>query len=344
MRKIKLLVYQPAIYDYRANVFNALSQKHYLKVVDGSAPLLSHIPALKSTIALFNISIELKLLFFAFFGRGFDTVFFPTNLKSISFYLLPFVCSIRRLKLFFHGQGDFKGKANSIIYRWLFRFSVSRSYQYISYCPLRNSLSLFQAKVPPAVVLNRFESINRNLSIVDNSPHFEILFIGRPRVNSGLFQLFSLSDALNRLSIDHRIRVIGVEADDIAGYKTNSNIVFYGDIRCSTTIEDIASRCSIGIYMGNCGLSSLHYMSLGLCPLVHDDLPSHSGPEPGLIVHRVNGMLFSKGSLDSCLSAILELHSNIDMLIALRKEAYASALRLHAINYSYELETILASY
>ena len=47
-----------------------------LKVVDGSAPLLSHIPALKSTIALFNISIELKLLFFAFFGRGFDSIFF----------------------------------------------------------------------------------------------------------------------------------------------------------------------------------------------------------------------------------------------------------------------------
>ena len=79
----------------------------------------------------------------------------------------------------------------------------------------------------------------------------------------------------------------------IVGVKGNNNkqLSYYGNVDPSD-IPEVSNNCHIGVYPGDAGLSVLHYMCLGLCPVTHSSLRVHSGPEPAY-VHIISTVVFS---------------------------------------------------
>ena len=62
----------------------------------------------------------------------------------------------------------------------------------------------------------------------------------------------------------------------------------------------------MGCYPGNAGLSVVHYFSLRLPPIIHDDICSHMGPEPSYVKDGINGILFSKNFKSSAITESLK--------------------------------------
>lgn len=337
---LRLLIYQPKLFAYRADVFDNLRLHLDLYVVDGDDYISPRL-RIKNTFSFLRFSLEHKFLYHVLFGRSFTHVFMPTNVNSLSFHILPLICFLKGQKLFFHGQGDFKNKLKSPIYRLLFRPSVSFCYRYISYCDIKKNVHLFYGKLPPITIYNRFEAIDCNYTPDFTNNPFSVCFIGRPRNGSGISGLLEISAKLAAEIDQFHLHFIGATSADLSFCDNHSFVTFHGDVRSDARLHKIAAMCSIGLYYGDCGLSVLHYMSLGLCPVIHSSFAKHSGPEPEYLIHNVNGVLFRRNSIDSCLSALLTLFNNQEHLSLLRKRAFATALRLHSKPFSTELLDVL---
>jgi hypothetical protein len=72
-------------------------------------------------------------------------------------------------------------------------------------------------------------------------------------------------------------------------------------------IAEISKKCFIGCYPGNTGLSVVHYMSLSLPCLIHDNLTKHQGPEPSYVVDKYNGRLFRYDDKDNFEQVLKEM-------------------------------------
>ena len=140
------------------------------------------------------------------------------------------------------------------------------------------------------------------------------------------------------VSLKERCRVeLHVILDSL--YADHESIVFHGNVY-GDKITEISKLCHIGIYAGNAGLSILHYMCLGLCPITHDSIYDHRGPEPSYIKSGYNGFTFKKESVKDLVSLIEYLYDNPKVTYNTRINAFKSATNIHKRPYSEDFDKV----
>jgi glycosyltransferase involved in cell wall biosynthesis len=145
-------------------------------------------------------------------------------------------------------------------------------------------------------------SISNSYPILPETRNFflkGVLFIGRLREECNLELLCDAVIQLREKIPLVELHVIGsgsLEHYYTAKYSKYDYIYFHGKLYDQAVISEISKKCSLGCYPGNAGLSVVHYMSLSLPCLVHDNIAQHSGPEPSYVVNNYNGYLFRYGN------------------------------------------------
>jgi len=339
-----LIILQPVLYEYRAHFLNSLSYLLPLYVIT----------SLKTQILVcecVNIPTRNPLVWFAeainSYHRtsGARVAFVPAYTSHLGIVLSAVLFRFLRIPILVHGQSLFKKPHPSFVDYLISFFWLSIATRYLSYSPIGLEgpfdWPIFRHKV--LVFLNRFESCSSlgldKFSPIytsfpgDNSP-LKLLFIGRDRPGSGLDLAVQLVRDLRAKGYDIHLDLVGVNAIEEDGIHSHGPLF-------ADSIVPIAESCQIGIYPGDAGLSVLHYMALGLCPIVHSDMRKHSGPEPAYVIDGITGCLFDRGSLQSLTEIILFLYTNPVVLIQLRKNAHAFSTELLGTKFSAQLQSII---
>jgi|688.fasta_scaffold00220_26 glycosyltransferase involved in cell wall biosynthesis len=335
-----LIVLQPVLYDYRLKVFanlNDLVSTHIVSVLKCAHPSCAFVDMSGVNSSFWPLEV-LKVLLSS---SGQRVAFVPAYTNHVGILLSACLFWILRIPIVIHGQALFKKPLPNSLDNLISLFWLSIANRYIAYSmiglhgPFSNPF--FQGRV--SVVLNRFESLD-SLGLSDCQPPFDsfvgmntslrILFVGRDRPGTRLDLAFELVSSLRNSGYLIHLDVIGVESPPQEG------IVFHGPLQ-SKTFVDLAMDCHIGLYPGDSGLSVLHYMALGLCPVVHGDIRNHSGPEPSYVEDGVTGFLFNRSSLDSLVATVRGLYDNPSLLAQLRRNARSKAVEIHRKPLSREL-------
>ncbi len=339
-----LIILQPVLYEYRAHFLNGLSYLLPLYVIT----------SLKTRILVcecVNIPTRNPLVWFAeainSYHRtsGARVAFVPAYTSHLGIVLSAVFFWFLRIPILVHGQSLYKKPHPSFIDYLISLFWLSIATRYLSYSPIGLEgpfdWPIFRHKV--LVFLNRFESCSSlgldKFSPIytsfpgDNSP-LKLLFIGRDRPGSGLDLAVQLVRDLRAKGYDIHLDLVGVNAIEEDGIHSHGPLF-------ADSILPIAKSCQIGIYPGDAGLSVLHYMALGLCPVVHSDMRKHSGPEPAYVIDGITGCLFDRGSLQSFTEKILFLYTNPVALVQLRRNAHAFSTELLGNKFSTQLQSII---
>ena len=339
-----LILLQPVLYEYRAHFLNGLSYLLPMYVIT----------SLKTRVLVFecvNIPTRNPLVWFAeainSYHRtsGARVAFVPAYTSHLGIVLSAVLYWFLRIPILVHGQSLYKKPRPSFVDNVISLFWLSIATRYLSYSPIGLEgpfdWPIFRQKV--LVFLNRFESCS-SLGLDgfypiftsfpgDNSP-LKLLFIGRDRPGSGLDLAVQLVRDLRAKGYNIHLELIGVNAFEEDGINCHGPLF-------ADSIVPIAETCQIGIYPGDAGLSVLHYMALGLCPIVHSDMRKHSGPEPAYVIDGITGCLFDRGSLQSLTEKILFLYTNPVALVQLRKNAHAFSTELLSNKLSAQLQSII---
>ena len=225
-----------------------------------------------------------------------DLVLACANIRDITYWGSLLLCRIMGIKVFSHGQGLYSKQHVSPLLALLYRTAIFLSYKYICYTPISRD-SLISIGCP-----------QDKLEVADNTIKFSvdagdflkrgdeqgILFVGRLRDQCGLEDLVKAVSILRKTNASAILHVVG-SGELESEYRKSHNqswVVFHGAIYDDSKILEISRECRVGCYPGNAGLSVVHYFSLRLPPIVHDDIYSHMGPEPSYIKNGINGITF----------------------------------------------------
>ena len=344
----KTLIYiQPYLFEYRNKIIEEVKKDINIigifkkKVITTNLSYLDASPEklfsfITKIIKIINLRKNFKELIF----------YSPAISRNIDFILIPIILKFFNFPIIIQGQGLYKTNKPNLI-EWIIHFFwIAISKKYILYSlkgktgPFK--LNIFKSKI--IIINNRFENfkdyaIPREKIKKFSNPNFNsplrILFIGRDRPGSNLdFLIENFNFLANKYFLE--LHLIGPIKNDFSG----KNIFQYGPLY-NKDILNIAENCSIGIYPGDAGLSILHYMCLGLCPIFHSSIHLHEGPEPSFVTNGENGILFKRNSSESFKETLISLYKNSDYLNKIRFNAYDFSKEMHLINYSEELKNIL---
>lgn len=313
----KVFIVQPFLTSYRVPLFDDMAD--YFDNVTVMAAEASADFGVESKIYKFDlISIKWsKFLFFynypflKFFKavRGYDYIIHFADFSYISLYFSIIKRFISPTKVYLHGQAGYKN--DSFVKRVAYFFLVLSTDGYISYneysasC-LKNLLPKWLRSkvhfVDNVLYLDPVAGINMN-------PNNEIAYIGRLRDDSNVEML---AKACKDLSL--RLHVVGMASSREKKHLLNihDDIIFHGALFEQDEIRKVLKNSIAGVYPGDAGLSVVHYMSLGLPVIVHSDLKSHKGPEPAYIVDGVNGLSFSRYSVEDLTAKITKISSDLN--------------------------------
>jgi glycosyltransferase involved in cell wall biosynthesis len=252
-----------------------------------------------------------------------EKIIHVADFKYMSLWFLILLCFFSRKKIWLHGQGGYKREG--ILQYLVYFISIFLSNGYICYSDF-SSQEL--KKMMP-------DFLHKKISVVNNSLYLnpvselmldecfykknDVIYIGRIRDGCGLDLL---------LSACHEAGLVCHVIGECRGRFAISLIekyptaIFHGAVYDNVKIEEYAKICFAGVYGGDAGLSVVHYMALGLVPIVHNNVKKHMGPEPSYIKHMFNGMLFERGSMKSLVEQLFILRSDS----SLRKKLMISAL------------------
>ena len=339
-----LIILQPVLYEYRAHFLNGLSCLLPMYVITS---LKTRVLVCKCV----DIPTRNPLVWFVeaitSYTRtsGARVAFVPAYTSHLGIVLSAVLFWFLRIPILVHGQSLYKKPRPNFVDYLISLFWLSIATRYLSYSSIGLEgpfdWPIFRQKV--LVFLNRFESCSSlgldGFSPIytsfpgDNSP-LKLLFIGRDRPGSGLDLAFQLVRDLRAKGCNIHLDLIGVNDSEEDGIHCHGPLF-------ADAIVPIAEECQIGIYPGDAGLSVLHYMALGLCPIVHSDMRKHSGPEPAYVIDGITGCLFDRGSLQSLTEKILFLYTNPVALVQLRKNAHAFSKELLGYKLSAQLQSII---
>jgi glycosyltransferase involved in cell wall biosynthesis len=170
-----------------------------------------------------------------------------------------------------------------------------------------------------------------------------ILFLGRLRKGCDLDLLCETVITLRKENYPVDVHVVGTgELDDFYRkiFGAYEGINFYGEIYDQERIAEISRNCSIGCYPGNAGLSIVHYMSLSLACLVHDNLMQHQGPEPSYMEDTIHGRMFLYGNKESFKQVLREMIEISDLRLY-GKNAYLCYTTLSQPSYAQRIMAAL---
>lgn len=304
----KLFYIQPIITSYRKNLVAHFSREYDLTVLSGTphdksgflTPTTSKVNVIKCQhTSLFGGRILMQSgVINAILETKPDIVLTCANIRDLTYWRILFLCRKLDIKVYSHGQGLYSKKHPKFFIKLLYRTAIKLSHRYICYTSLSRN-SLITAGCPASKLEVADNSIEFTTSAVLHSKSGTeegVLFIGRLREHCGLEDLIT---SLQKLRLAHPeliLHIIGsgeLEKKYREAY-SDSWVVFHGAIYEDSKILDISKTCRIGCYPGDAGLSVVHYFSLRLPPIVHNDIFSHMGPEPSYIQDGINGITFCK--------------------------------------------------
>lgn len=141
------------------------------------------------------------------------------------------------------------------------------------------------------------------------SPHFDLVFVGRITEKAGLSVLIRALPA-----IDHKVRVkvVGDGAlrnnlqELASALGVADRIDWLGPVFDENTLAPIMLAAHAFVYPGAVGLSLIHAFNYGLPAIIHSDRSSHM-PEFAAFSDGENGIAFVKDDVDSLASVVNQL-------------------------------------
>jgi len=336
MHDMYLLVVQPVLANYRRGFFDGLADnvelvevfsdlnpgEGFKSSVEGRFKK-THTPVIGNRK---NIYYQIGV-FSSFLKNRPSAVFMTADFRALNFWVLLVLSKIFRVPVFSHGQGLYNKPNPSHLQRFMFKIVTSLSSQYVCYTDsVRKSLIDIGISASRLLVMDN-TIVNESVVEPDskkNTKH-RLLYVGRLREGCDLQLLFEAMRLLENNGIEIGLDVVGDgpmmrQLEELVQC-SNIDVRFFGAIYDDQAISDISQKSTIGIYPGDAGLSVVHYMSLSLIPIVHDDLTKHMGPEPSYIKPGINGVTFKRGDSISLAHAIEYVLNNGSNKV-LSEEAY----------------------
>ena len=341
-----LIVLQPRLYLYRAQVFDALVDRYTIFGIFNlrcPAPKFTYHNIPENKFVRWMIAF-IVCLYQAKCNYKRVILFSPAYTTHAGIFVSTLLSKLFQLKVVVHGQANFRKNSNNLSGKVIGLFWLAICNKYISYSHLGLSPP-YQDSHKVTVVYNRYESLSSlgisslpviNHVVFSQAYPLKLLFIGRNRPKCGLELLTTALDSLKKFCTVE----LHVISDSL--HTDHKSIVFHGNVYGNKIIE-ISKLCHIGIYAGSAGLSILHYMCLGLCPITHDSIFEHMGPEPNYIKSGYNGFTFKKDSVRDLVSLIEYLYSNPKVTYNARKNAFLSANDIHKKPYSADFDEVFQS-
>ena len=321
-RKHTVFYIQPILAGYRAPIIkklasifetsafydnsDAIEQGHMAVSSDNSTTVQSPSISLLGGRLFYQKNVVLRV-----FQDKPDAVITFANPRFISFWMIMIACRILNLKFYAHGQGLYAytnpSKFRKMMYKTICRYST----KYVCYTELSKK-SLLDAECLPEKLITIKNSLELETTVTPNQKKYTengVLFIGRLRDGCRLDILIKAIQLSRNNGADLELHVIGsgqLTDHYMNHYKNISWIHWHGAVHNNHDIAKISKLCRIGCYPGDAGLSIVHYLSLGLPPLVHHNIENHMGPEPSYITNNENGFLFDPKLNEVGLSAVLD--------------------------------------
>jgi len=353
---MKILIIQPYLAKYRVDLFNQLKKKdNEIVVLYSKDKKYSYGANIKKKFFTKILKkIDFKFFYLQIGMETFllkykpDKVFISANFRCLNFWLLITICKLLSIPVFLHGHGMFKKSKINFIYRLIFNYSLLMCTKYICYNKfVKKKLLLFNFDKKKLTFLNNTLINKHCLKPSFNRKKDELIFIGRLRNSTNLELLFyALQSLKNDHNIIYKLKIIGdgenkLKLVNLAKF-LKINVKFLGNIYDDIKIRNICKNSCYGIYPGNAGLSVVHYMSLSLIPIMHDDIIFHSGPEVSYVKKKFNGFTFirnNKRSLVKILKKICFLKQ--EKIFSISRNAHETYLKLNYPNFSTKLLKIL---
>lgn len=355
---MNLFIVQPKLATYRIPIYSDLGRKFDAVTVfhegslDGMDSSIEHCESRLLKRVTFIKGYYQKGLIASMIRKKPDNIFFYADLNNITLWISLLLAKILGIRLYLHGQGFFKKTRISLADKILWMFAIKLSTKFIAYNQLVSDEMM--ATLPSLKKKIRFCSNTlQDNELLTYSPAYNpnngILFVGRIRDDVNLNLLIDAVANINfnsKVNEKIKLHIIGGGAalnEMKAKYINQDNITWHGKIYSNAEIAEIAQNCSIGVYPGDGGLSVVHYMSLGLFPVVHDSWKLHMGPEPWYTTSISDNYFFERNSQKSLENVIANLFANDNRsyLVTLRKQSRQKFEALSQPSYSEQIFKII---
>ncbi|MGI4815684.1 MAG: glycosyltransferase [Janthinobacterium lividum] len=342
---MNLVIVQPVFTQYRRAAFEWIGRRLDTTLVVsraehsdgfGDATNLDNVKlvTLDKERSVGGVKIQPGVSSFIFRSRP-DIVLTFANPRYLTFWLNAWICMLFGIDFIAHGQGLFRHEKPSLFTRTAFRLLLWHVHYYICYntfCLESTEPWVGQAKSKLRKVEN---SVTNLFPVVAEQKNYHcngILFIGRQRDAESLISLIATVERIrNSDGVDLTLNIIGASGDALSNLLRRPLPLWvraYGTVYDQEEIARISVDCFCACYPGNAGLSVVHYMSLSLAPIVHKNMRDHQGPEPAIVDHMVNGILFDPKS--DCIGMESAIHALV-MNRELAKELGTAAFERYRV-------------
>jgi len=272
-------------------------------------------------------------------------VFACAAVRDLGFWNMLFYCYLKKIPLYSHGQGPYNKQKGFFI--WLEYFILtSFSKRYVAYTPYSYDSFKYHG-LSTSKVRVAHNSINNEYPVFPEEKNFAakgILFIGRLRKGSDLDLLIDTVNELSKKYTEIICHIVGsgvLQSFYEEKYQELTCIKWHGEVFDQKLISDLSRECMIGCYPGSTGLSVIHYMSLSLPVVIHNNIKSH-GPETSYVIDGKNGKLFDYfDKKNSLLHTLTELFSNIEELKSMSQSSFETYKNITNPSYAQQIINII---
>jgi glycosyltransferase involved in cell wall biosynthesis len=356
----KLLIIQPLLSNYRLSIYHELSEFYDVYLISSNT---------RAVFGFGNINIDFTRIrrhlivpIYAFFHGKLiyqshlitqiktinpDKIYTYANMRCVSYWILLIYCWIYRKPIYSHCQGPYN-KSASWTYKILYWLMAKFSTKVLLYTPYslkkikELGLSDKKFRIIPNTIFNSYPICPEIKTFTNNN----VLFMGRLREGCNIELLCdTIIELNNSTQINCHIIGSGVLEEMYRNKYMNYNkfIQFHGIIYEQEEIAKISKNCIVGCYPGNAGLSVVHYMSLSLPCLVHDEISKHEGPEPSYVIDKYNGRLFHYDDKKHFKQTLIELLNNLSELKKYGTNAYQTYKNLTEPTSAQQIVNVLES-
>lgn len=354
--KQNIYIIQPQLAVYRIPVYEQMGMDSPEVTVfhegglDGADTVIPHCKTKILRRINFIKGYYQKGLIFNILKKKPEKIFYYADLKNMTLWLSIIICKIYGGDFYLHGQGVFKKADLNKFEKLIWYLALRLCTKFIAY----NELVSHEMEVLFPSIQKKITYCNNTLqdsflmNIIPNIYRNKgILFIGRIREGANIELLANAVIEINMKNLNKdyiTLNIVGIGDAFVKlkeKYITYSFIKWHGKIYSNMEIAKIAEYCSIGVYPGDGGLSVVHYMSLGLFPIVHGAWKKHMGPEPWYVKNISEQFLFDRNSSDSLKKIIVDVFSDDERLIELRHRSRKFFEYLSTPSYSNRLLNII---
>jgi glycosyltransferase involved in cell wall biosynthesis len=263
-------------------------------------------------------------------------LFIFADLRFLNLYILTLIQFFTRKPIFLHGQGLYKYDRCLFFHKVAFKFFGYFNAIYIAY----NEFVL--KDLLRKVDFDKIHAVNNRLEIepvkYKRFSERKILIMGRSRNGSLIKEFLDFYS-----TVDSKINFV-VISDIPPGSIHDERVTVNFSVFDEAKIREISADCCAGLYIGDCGLSVVHYMSLGLPVIIHDSIRNHMGPEPAYVKPSF-GKFFKRGDFNSILEVLLLVTNlRLEDLTCMSDAALKEFESLTKKSYAVELHQIFELY